>query len=150
MITSRFLRRLTHPVSIVGLVIVGVGFAASLIALVGELGDEEASAYQGLLTFVLYPSVAGLGLAVLGRAVRAVALHCVVLLLHGVLLLQIVKWLLPVVVVVACVRMEALRLGVDVPESAPRWARAELTPGTDIAELPPLFTRVESLDDGDG
>lgn len=62
MITSRLLRRLSHPVSLLGLTVTGVGFAASLIALVTELTGEESTAYQGLLTFVLYPGIAITGL----------------------------------------------------------------------------------------
>lgn len=61
MIQSRLLRRLSHPISIVGLVIIGVGFVASLIGLVAELGGDHPSPYQGLLTFVLYPSVSMVG-----------------------------------------------------------------------------------------
>jgi len=68
-IASRWLRRLTHPVSIIGLIVTGVGFLASLIALIAELTGEESTPYQGLLTFVLYPGIAIGGLAIIGLGV---------------------------------------------------------------------------------
>ncbi len=36
-------------------------------------------------------------------------------------------------------------LGIEIPEAGPRWERAELAPGVEIAEPRPLFTRIESL-----
>jgi methionyl-tRNA synthetase len=41
-------------------------------------------------------------------------------------------------------------LGVDVPEAGPRWGRGAVEAGFLIAEPEPLFTRVESLENGDG
>jgi len=52
-----------------GLIVTGVGFIASLIALIAELTGEESTPYQGLLTFVLYPGIAIGGLAITGLGV---------------------------------------------------------------------------------
>ncbi|MEA2057399.1 MAG: class I tRNA ligase family protein, partial [Actinomycetota bacterium] len=41
-------------------------------------------------------------------------------------------------------------LGIDVPEAGPRWGRGVIEAGALIAEPEPLFTRVESLENGDG
>jgi methionyl-tRNA synthetase len=41
-------------------------------------------------------------------------------------------------------------LGIDVPETGPRWGRGVIEAGVLIAEPEPLFTRVESLENGDG
>ena len=36
-------------------------------------------------------------------------------------------------------------LGIEIPEAGPRWGRAKLASGVEIAEPRPLFTRIESL-----
>ena len=41
-------------------------------------------------------------------------------------------------------------LGIEVPEAGPRWGRPAVAAGVLIAEPDPLFTRVESLENGDG
>jgi hypothetical protein len=62
--TSRILRRLSHPVSLFGLLIAVLGFGASLFALVVELLHGSSSPYQGILTFLVFPSFLFLGLAI--------------------------------------------------------------------------------------
>ena len=59
-----FFKRFLHPVCLLGLLIFVVGFGASCVALVIDVLEEEQRAYQGLLTFILYPGVMFLGLLV--------------------------------------------------------------------------------------
>jgi hypothetical protein len=57
-------QRLFHPICIIGIVILSIGFAASVVGLVVDIAAEKPSSYQGLLTFVLFPSVSMFGIAV--------------------------------------------------------------------------------------
>ena len=62
----RFPAKLLHPLCLIGGTIALVGFGATIVSLVIDVHQSDASAYQGLLTFILFPSVLFFGLCVLG------------------------------------------------------------------------------------
>jgi hypothetical protein len=61
---ARFLKRFLHPVGLAGLGIFAVGFAAGAFALLADVFDVSRRPYQGLLTFVVYPTVMLIGLSI--------------------------------------------------------------------------------------
>jgi hypothetical protein len=65
-------RQLLHPLCLVGLLVFVIGLGASVVGLLGDLFGHESRPYQGLLTFVLYPSVmfGGLFLIILGLIIE--------------------------------------------------------------------------------
>ena len=62
----RFPRALTHPLCLLGMACALVGFAASTVALVADISSGETRAYQGILTFLLFPSVLVVGVFLVG------------------------------------------------------------------------------------
>ena len=71
--SKRILGLLLNPVSLIGCVLAVIGFGASFFALIVDLFRGSSSPYQGLLTFVLFPSVfiSGLFLASAGAWLEA-------------------------------------------------------------------------------
>jgi hypothetical protein len=61
-LSTRILKYLLNPLSLIGVILAAIGFGASLFALVVDVLHGASSPYQGLLTFVLFPSIFLLGL----------------------------------------------------------------------------------------